>query len=570
MESIWERRAEIALLTALMLVACAARTYRLGTTSLAEDEASKLAAASEYRQGHFSGVNSEHPMLLKLLVWGSLEVGDRLSRTSPTQVWPQGHVEIWLRLPNVILGTATTLLIYLLGLELMGTAGAAGKITGALGAFFWAVSPIPIALNRVAKEDTPLTFFTVLAVYLYARAKHAPAEKARRWTDATGVAFGFALASKYIFHIFGLNALVWHVAGHDGIDRQPLGKYFWRMTAIMVAVFIALNPVLLSPHNLLSAMGYAEGADVHHNGYNLDGTIYMNSASLTPYGVPWYFYAWVLVVKTPLAVLGLLVVGAAMLLWRERRSLPSIYFRVMVVIGILCLSLIGAKWIRYMLPAIPFVCLTCGYTGQKLYAWLSSLPRAGVRRMAMAAAAVVLLAWPMGEALRWAPFYSLYLNELGGGRENVARFFPHDEIYDLGTQQAVDAVANQAPEGATVAAANPRVVRFYLREAGRQDIRLVPIYDVSYVPHTGDFLIVQRARRYFETTGLYDLVERAHMPYRDIRDGGFTMAQVYCFSECPETEAETFATGTAGVRRASAKRSPGRRKASREGAPRAE
>ncbi|HVN08811.1 MAG TPA: phospholipid carrier-dependent glycosyltransferase, partial [Patescibacteria group bacterium] len=288
----WQRRAEIALLTALTLAALAVRAYRINETSLAEDEASKLAAAREYRQGHFSGVNAEHPMLLKLMIWGSLEVGDRVSRTSPAQPWPQGRVELWLRLPNVILGAATTLLIYLLGLELMGTS-AAGMIVGGLGAFFWAFLPIPIALNRVAKEDTPLTFFTVLAVYFYARAKHAPAKKARRWTDATGAAFGFALASKYIFHIFGLNALVWHVAGHEGIDRQPLGKYFWRMTAIMVAVFIVLNPVLLSPHNLLNALGYAKGAEVHHNGYNLDGQLYMNTAALTPYGVPWYFYAWV-------------------------------------------------------------------------------------------------------------------------------------------------------------------------------------------------------------------------------------------------------------------------------------
>ena len=564
-----ERRAEIALLAALMLAALAVRAYGISETSLAEDEASKLAAAREYRQGHFSGVNAEHPMLLKLMIWGSLEVGDRVNRTSPAQPWPQGRVESWLRLPNVILGAATTLLIYLLGLELMGTS-AAGMIVGGLGAFFWAFLPIPIALNRVAKEDTPLTFFTVLAVYSYAHAKHAPAARARRWTDATGVAFGLALASKYIFHIFGLNALVWHVAGHQGIDRQPLGKYFWRMTAIMVAVFIVLNPVLLSPHNLLSALGYAEGAEVHHHGYNLDGHIYMNSASLTPYGVPWYFYAWVLAVKTPLAVLALLLAAAVLLLVRDRKSLSSIYFRVMVLIGILCISLMGAKWIRYMLPAVPFVCLGCGYAGQKLYAWISGLRQPAVRWLAMAAGVALVLVWPAAETVQWAPYDSLYLNPLGGGRANVARFFPHDEIYDLGTHQAVAAVLEQAPPGATLAAANPRAVQFYLKEAGRKDVHLVPIYDVSYVPHPGDFLIVQRARRYFETYGLYDLVERAHMPYQDIRDGGYTMARVYCFAACPHAESAAVRPDPAGLGNAAAKRGRGSRNAAGERARTAE
>ena len=549
----WQRRAEIALLTALTLAALAVRAYRINEASLAEDEATKLEAVKEYHHGHFSGVNAEHPMLLKLLVWGSVELGDRLNRTSAVQPWPQGRAEVWLRLPSLLLGALTTVFVYLLGLELMGGEGAAGKLVGGLGAFFWAFTPIPIALNRVAKEDTSLTFFTLLAVYFYARAKHAPAEKARRWTDATGAAFGFALASKYIFHIFGLNALVWHVAGHEGIDRQPLGKYFWRMTAVMAAVFVLLNPVLLSPHNLLNALGYAKGAEVHHNGYNLDGQLYMNTAALTPYGVPWYFYAWVVAVKTPLAVFGALV-GAALLLLGDRRSLSSIYFRVMVVIGLLCLSLMGAKWIRYMLPVVPFICLACGYAGQRLYARIARVPNAKMRVLGMAAAAAVLLVWPLSETLQWAPYYSLYLNALGGGKANVARFFPHDEIYDMGTQQAVRAVAEEAPPGATLAAGNPTAARFYLEEAGRTDVRLVPIYDVSYVPHSGDFLIVQKARLYFETYGLYDLVERAHMPYRDIRDGGFTTAQVYCFSACPQAETQGWHAGKAEVRKAAAAR----------------
>ena len=542
MSTVSQRRAEIALLMVLTLGAFAVRAYRVGETSLAEDETSKLEAVEEYRQGHFAGINREHPMLLKLLVWGSLEVGDRWNRTAALEPWPQGRVEAWLRLPNLLLGAATAWLVYLLGRELMGPAGAGAA------AFFWAFTPIPIAINRVAKEDTPLTFFTLLAVYFYARAKRAPNEaEAQKWVDWTGVGFGFALASKYIFHIFGLNALVWHVAGQMGLDRRPLGRYFWRMVAVMGLVFVLINPVVLSPKNLLSALGYAKGMEVQHNGYNLGGQLYMNSAALTPYGVPWYFYLWVLWVKMPLAVLGALL-GGAVLLLREPRSKTSIYFRVMVVIGLFCLSLMGAKWMRYILPVMPFVCLTCGYMAEKLYAGLGSVRNVAVARLGMAVAAIALFAWPLGEALRWAPYYSLYLNALGGGRANAARFFPHDEIYDLGTRQAVEAVVAQAPQGATLAAANPMTVDYYLARAARRDVRVVPIYDGNYVPRPGDYLLVQEARRYFETEGLYELVKRAHPSYRDISDGGFSTMQVYCFEACPAAGAGAQRAGAAGTR----------------------
>ena len=60
-------RAEILLLLLPTLLAFGARLYRVGSVSLAEDEAGKWRAIQQYRQGHFAGVNSEHPMWMKLL-----------------------------------------------------------------------------------------------------------------------------------------------------------------------------------------------------------------------------------------------------------------------------------------------------------------------------------------------------------------------------------------------------------------------------------------------------------------------------------------------------------------------
>jgi hypothetical protein len=522
----FQRRVEIAFLLMLTMGAFLIRAYRVGSVSLAEDEAAKWEAIQQYKQGHFVGVNGEHPMLMKVLAWGSFELGERWNRVASQHSWPVASEEGWLRLPNLLLGAATTWVLYLLGREMMGPLGAGAA------AFFWAFTPLPIALNRVLKEDTALTFFSLLAFYCYARAKRAAdATRFRRWLDASGACFGLALASKYVIYLFGLNALVWHVAGHCGLDRRPVGRSIWRMLAMIAIFFVLANPVILSQRNLTGMLHYAAEKSLVHTGYNFDGRVYLNVLSFTPFGIPWYFYLWALAGKTPLPVLAAFLAGAALLL-RDRRTLASIYFRDLVLIYLLGLSVVGGKWIRYAQSVLPFVFLTGGYACEKLYDRLGRARNVPVARLGLAFATGLLLVWPFSEALHWAPFDSLYLNALGGGRANAARFFSPDEIYDLGTREAVQTVAAEAPRGARLAASNPMTVNYYLRRLGRTDIQVVSLYKSDYVPRDGDFLLAQDARRYFETEGLHDLLNRAHMPYRDIFQGDVSTAQVYCFQYC--------------------------------------
>ena len=66
------RYREPAIVLLLTVLAFAVRVQRIDFNSLSEDESAKWAAIQEYRQGHFAGVNSEHPMLPKTLSWTSL------------------------------------------------------------------------------------------------------------------------------------------------------------------------------------------------------------------------------------------------------------------------------------------------------------------------------------------------------------------------------------------------------------------------------------------------------------------------------------------------------------------
>src|SRR6202035_5525271 len=114
----WHRDAAIALL--LTVLAFAVRLHHVDYNSLSEDEAAKWAAVQEYRHGHFVGVNSEHPMLPKMLAWASLTMSERWGRLAAKHGWSSLSSEGWLRLPNVLLGAATTAILYLFCRRMMG------------------------------------------------------------------------------------------------------------------------------------------------------------------------------------------------------------------------------------------------------------------------------------------------------------------------------------------------------------------------------------------------------------------------------------------------------------------
>src|ERR1700757_5053824 len=155
----WHRDAAIALL--LTVLAFAVRLNHIDFNSLSEDESAKWAAIQEYRHGHFVGVNSEHPLMLKVLAWVSLTAGERWNRLASLHSWPTMSPEGWLRFPNVLLGAATTAILFLFCRRLFGVVGsfAAG--------FFWAVSPLAVALNRLCQEGNAAPLLTFFAFFLF-------------------------------------------------------------------------------------------------------------------------------------------------------------------------------------------------------------------------------------------------------------------------------------------------------------------------------------------------------------------------------------------------------------------
>ena len=524
----WHRDAAIALLLAVL--AFAIRLNHLDFNSLSEDESAKWAAVQEYRHGHVVGVNSEHPMLLKTLAWASLAAGQRWNRVASVHRWPTMAPEGWLRFPNVLLGAATAAVLFLFCRCMMGVVGsfAAG--------FFWTVSPLAIALNRLAKEETPLTFFTLLVCYLYCRAQQADSdETARRWYDLSAIGFGLAFASQYILHLLGLNALAWLFAGIIGLTRNPSRFSYKRFFLMILLTFILVNPVVLVPNNFSAILHWLHHDGITHTGYDFDGTLYLNFPSRLLTGVPWTFYIWLLLIKTPIPILVAVVAGSIMLL-RERRTLASCFFLALGVLQLAGLSVSGAKWVRYSLPMLPFLFLAGGYAVQATW------HRVREKKMSLAfagLAAAILLALPLLELHAWSPYTSFYLNSIGGGQKNIARYFGQDEVSEFDTREVVQQVCSGPTVGTRLATARPMSMGYYIGNCSRTDVQVVPLYDRHYVPREGDIIVLEPSRRFFETQKFFDALAKSDLSRSEVRVGPVLASTIYLFnSSKPQTTAQ--------------------------------
>jgi len=512
----WRLDEGIAIL--LMLLAFAVRIDRIGFNSLSEDESAKWLAVQEYRHGHFAGVNSEHPMMPKMFAWASMAAGQRWNQLASLHSWPSMNLEGWLRLPNVIFGAATAAILYLFCRQMMGIAGSVAA------GFFWAVAPLPVALNRLAKEETPVTFFTLLACYLYYRAKQATAATStRRWHDLSGITFGLAIASQYQIHLVGLNSLAWHVAGRRGLDHKRLG--YLRLLIMLLGALLLANPLIVSPTSCSAAIHWLQHYGIRHSGYDFAGKLYLNFPSRLFSGVPWYFYLWLLLVKTPVPILLMMILGSVLLV-RDRHTLASCFFCTLGLVQLLALSVCGAKWIRYSLPFLPFLFLAAGYAVQQT--WQYARERE-MSRVTVGMAALILFAWPLLELRAWAPYYPFYLNSMGGGTRNVTRYFAPDEVSEFDTREVAQQICPTAPPALRLATARPLSMTYYLANCGRADIQIIPLYDSHYVPREGDVIVLEPSRRFLETQRFFDVLEPSGMPRHEVRVGPIRASTIYLF-----------------------------------------
>ncbi|HET9527912.1 MAG TPA: glycosyltransferase family 39 protein, partial [Pyrinomonadaceae bacterium] len=148
-------------LAILVLTGFGFRITGLSAEGLSEDELNKLNAVADYRANGLTGANGEHPMLMKAFQAASIILSEKWNSV----VSRENHIapETALRLPGAVAGALSAILIYLIAAELFGVEVAL------IAAALWAFDPTGIGFSRVAKEDTFLLFFFLLANVFWLR-----------------------------------------------------------------------------------------------------------------------------------------------------------------------------------------------------------------------------------------------------------------------------------------------------------------------------------------------------------------------------------------------------------------
>ena len=144
-------------------------------------------------------------------------------------------------------------------------------------------------------------------------------------------------------------------------------------------------------------------------------------------------------------------------------------------------------------------------------------------------AAVILLGSPLIGLQGWAPFYSFYLNSIGGGEHNITRYFAQDEVSEFDTREVVERVSRFAPREAKLATARPMSMAYYLQTCGRADMKVVPLYDPHYVPQDGDFIVLEPSRRFLETQRFFDVLGSSGMSHSEVHVGPVIASTIYLF-----------------------------------------
>jgi Dolichyl-phosphate-mannose-protein mannosyltransferase len=522
------RRVIVAVLAILLAAGFALRVNDLGAESLGEDELNKLRTVEEYRQNGLSGRNGEHPFLMKGMQTVSVSAAEKLNAAFSQ---PQISEEAALRFPVALFGTFTTLLIFLLVSELFG------RSIGIVSAALWAVEPMAIGFDRIAKEDSLVLFFFLLTNLFWIRGQSAAERGEKNWlwhAWATAAGFAALMASKYYPHMLAVTAGYYNVFNNIPGKRWNLGKKRWLVFVfIMGATFLVLNPTILFPETWREMLRFSTEQRVAHDAYEFMGALYPNKMTAWLAGVPWTFYYIFIAVKTSLPTLLLFLIGLPFLL-KRRMGDGRFFLFFWAFFWFLPFTFLGGKFTRYFTLVQPLIYISAAVGFLVFVRFLAS--KLSTNAMVSAFLQTILLAmWlvhPLLQSVWSAPHYRMYTNRFGAGSTAAGYYFPHDEFYDATTRDVVAEISSRAAQGATVACETPGLFEYYAQKAGRGDLLPVSLSDPSEVLRmkAGDFVVITKGRRYFSNTRYQEYLESVS-PAAEVSIADVSAAKLYQLNE---------------------------------------
>ncbi|MFE2690956.1 phospholipid carrier-dependent glycosyltransferase [Streptomyces mirabilis] len=446
-------------LLALAVVALLAQMAVAMVTAAAQqtptiDEPVYVGTAETYVREHSLRFNPEHPPLGKLIIATGLvfahphldahftgdqtALGRRLLYESGNDPW---RVMLWARLPVIVLTLLFGLVVLAFARELVGAVG--GLVALALYAF----SPDVITNGSLATLDVPAAGFLLTSVWLAWRARrHRPVLH----LALAGAALGAALATKMstLPAVPVLLLLVflsfWQARRTPGLGlrAQPrlvgLGVAVAAGTALVAlavvwATYLVVDPQLrwTAPANLPAVHGlrglvidwlpvprpYRDGMRIQFGFENdvwtgfLFGRLY--------HGSLWYYLPAALLVKTPLGMIALWLMGLGVMaaVPRLRPAAPYVLLPPAVLLAV---AMTGSRdlGVRYALFVPVFLAVAAAGVVALRRRWAHLVTAALVGFVAIS-------------SLRAFPYYLPYSNEAFGGPSHT-RLRLHDSNVDWG------------------------------------------------------------------------------------------------------------------------------------------
>jgi hypothetical protein len=363
-------------LTVLIIAGFGFRVTGLSAEGLSEDELNKLNAVADYRAHGLTGANGEHPMLMKTLEAVSIIAAEKWNNTSFVAAHQAESIapETALRFPGTVLGAFTALLIYLITAELFGAEVAL------IAAALWAFDPSAIGFNRVAKEDTFLLFFFLLANVFWLRGQRVAESTDRnpnRYYWLTGASFGAMVASKYVPQMLAISMSYYWMFQSIPETRWRLGtKRILKFFTVMGIVFLILSPTIFLPETWHQMGLFAGSKRISHDGYEFMGKLYPQRVDDWLNGIPFYFYAVFTWVKLPILTVAGFLIGLPLIF---RRKLGDgrylLIFWLFFWVVFFCFP--GGKFTRYYTTMLPAILITAAlgiqFAGRWLANWIAKL-----------------------------------------------------------------------------------------------------------------------------------------------------------------------------------------------------
>jgi hypothetical protein len=379
-----------------------------------------------------------------------------------------------------------------------------------IAAALWTFDPNAIGFNRIAKEDSFLLFFFLLANVFWLRGQRVAESRGtnpNRYYWATAAAFGAMVASKYVPHLISISIGYYWMFQQLPETRWRLGKKkMLTFFTVMGIVFLILSPTILLPDTWHQMGLFASNKRISHDGYEFMNKLYSHRFQDWLHGIPAYFFVVFTAVKLPLLTLIGFAVGLP-LLFRRKLGDGRYFVLLWLYFWFVAFSFLGGKFTRYYTTVLPAVLLTSALGIQFLGRWFAQRisPFAeGLKHYVPASLAVVVITASLVSSIQAAPHFRLFTNALGGGNAQAGYYFPHDEFYDASMRDAIREIARRARPGARVASESTSLASYYAERSKRPDLVCISLSDPTALTQMteGDFVIVARGRRYFSNDAL--------------------------------------------------------------------